>query len=239
MVESGGKLVTERDGLDGDCGRVNILSRRGFENHGTVENNGQFTVVYDGDGNGNLDHAGTLVGLPDNCLKEAWVYSYADLKAAVENEYDEILVSENEVTVSGDLTIPKDIELYIEPSASLIVEENCTLQTDCYQIANDATITVYGTLQLGKTCKLHNFGTLEIGQLTGDAVSRVVALADGDQRAYIFNDGNIQIYGTGDLDLTNGDYAPYGWDNGIRYAKGNINDWSKVKLPAGMQRKAL
>ena len=236
LVEEGGTLVTERDS-NGDRGRVRIHESFGFENYGTVVNDGEFQIIYEDDGNGNLEHSGVLVGLPDrNGHKEAWVTSDIGFQNAVDEEFDRILVHESEITVADDLTIPREINLFIDPGAALIVEEGCTLRADCYQIVNDGgTLTVWGTLLLGEQSRLDNLGTLEIGQLTGTQPSLVRTLAGSSTRACVCNfDGHIQIFGLGHLDMENGSYFPSEFNNGTLYAQGDINDWSKVTLPTGM-----
>ena len=228
--------MTERDS-NGDRGRVRIHESFGFENYGTVVNDGEFQIIYEDDGSGKLEHSGVLVGLPDrNGRREAWVTSDIGFQNAVNEGFDRILVHEGEITVADNLTIPREINLFIDPGAALIVEEGCTLRADCYQIVNDGgTLTVWGTLLLGEQSRLDNFGTLEIGQLTGTQPSLVRALAGSSTRACVCNyDGHIQIFGLGHLDMENGDYFPSEFNNGTLYAQGDINDWSKVTLPTGM-----
>ena len=237
LVKEGGTLVTESDPSNGDRGRVRIQKPFGFENYGTVINDGEFQIIYEDDGNGNLEHSGVLVGLPDrNGHREAWVTSDIGFQNAVGEGFDRILVHESEITVANDLTIPREISLFIDPGAALIVEEGCTLLANCYQIVNDGgTLTVWGTLLLGEESRLNNIGTLEIGQLTGIQPSLVRTLAGSTTRARVYNyGGHIQIFGLGHLDMENGSYFPSESNNGTLYAQGDINDWSKVTLPTGM-----
>jgi hypothetical protein len=228
-IVNNGTIITAAPTDEGEThisgGAVEVWPGATFTNSGAVTNNGTFILRNDYNGEGGIAFAATVNG---NAIANpeylAMAHSDADIRAAAaENDpvYGRIDIKGDSIIElsGGDLTI--DATIYIEPGSGLIVPHGVTLTlTGEHAFDNGGDISVFGDMILGdgvNSFNLFNRGSLEIGALSGGETASVMVSAN----SLLSNDGTLDIYATGTLDISG------------RVHAGELNLYGAVTVSAG------
>ena len=208
-----------------DCGRVEVWTNGSFlcETGTVVCSDADFLIQYReketwDETTEEMVGTGTLyrhvdcriVGEPQDALYEADVRTYAGFKAALASAdpiFTKISVRDNrDFTITDDLTIPRGVEVYIQPSSGfeLAAGKTLTLEGEL-RCGGDASL--YGNLFIAETGAYYNEQHLEVGDVTGGGTA-VVTVAG----RLVSGDDNLTLRATGSLVL-----QPGGWMEGVTF----------------------
>ena len=190
-------------------GCVDIWPEATFANTGTITNNGDIYIRCEYSDLDDTVLQANVTGIGSITAKFiAIIHNEADLIAAnscASNIYNKIEIKgDSIIQLTGRDTLTIDKNIYIEPGSGLIVPYGKTLEfAGNHQIFNSGDISVYGVMTIGNGVWFFNKQNMEIGVPPVSSETANVTVSTGGN---FVNDGNINLYATGTLDASSGEY---------------------------------